>query len=71
MSTFNRTDVRNGTDVSNEPGVKNRRVSIQCDGSPGGLHWRYSSDLLKYCERDTWAMVKLLEKLGELARSVG
>jgi len=28
-------------------------------------------DLLNYCERDTWAMVKLLEKLGELARSVG
>jgi hypothetical protein len=48
-----------------------RRVSIQCDGSPGGLHWRYSSDLLNYCERDNWAMVKLLEKLGELARSVG
>jgi hypothetical protein len=24
-------------------------------------------DLLDYCERDTWAMVKLLERLRELA----
>jgi len=32
---------------------------------------RVRKDLLNYCERDTWAMVKLLEKLGELARSVG
>jgi hypothetical protein len=24
-------------------------------------------DLLDYCERDTWAMVKLLETLRELA----
>lgn len=24
-------------------------------------------DLLNYCQRDTWAMVKLLEKLQELA----
>jgi len=24
-------------------------------------------DLLNYCERDTWAMVKVLEKLRELA----
>jgi len=24
-------------------------------------------DLLNYCERDTWAMVKLLERLRELA----
>ena len=26
-------------------------------------------DLLNYCERDTWAMVKVLEKLRELAGS--
>jgi hypothetical protein len=25
-------------------------------------------DLLNYCERDTWAMVKVLERLRELAR---
>ena len=24
-------------------------------------------DLLNYCERDTWAMVKVLERLWELA----
>jgi len=28
---------------------------------------RVRKDLLNYCERDTWAMVKLLEKLKELA----
>jgi predicted RecB family nuclease len=28
---------------------------------------RVRQDLLDYCERDTWAMVKLLEKLRELA----
>jgi len=27
--------------------------------------WR--PDLLNYCERDTWAMVKVLERLRELA----
>jgi len=25
------------------------------------------ADLLAYCERDTWAMVRLLERLRELA----
>ena len=30
---------------------------------------RVRKDLLNYCERDTWAMVKLLERLRELARS--
>lgn len=29
---------------------------------------RVRQDLLNYCERDTWAMVKLLERLRELAR---
>jgi len=27
-------------------------------------HDRVRKDLLNYCERDTWAMVKLLEKLA-------
>jgi hypothetical protein len=31
-------------------------------------HDRVRQDLLNYCERDTWAMVKVLEKLRELAR---
>jgi predicted RecB family nuclease len=34
---------------------------------PKQEHERVRRDLLKYCERDTWAMVKLLEKLEELA----
>ncbi len=29
---------------------------------------RVRQDLLNYCERDTWAMVKVLERLRELAR---
>ncbi len=28
---------------------------------------RVRQDLLNYCERDTWAMVKVLEKLREVA----
>jgi hypothetical protein len=28
---------------------------------------RVRQDLLNYCERDTWAMVKLLERLRDLA----
>jgi len=28
---------------------------------------RVRQDLLDYCERDTWAMVKVLEKLRELS----
>jgi hypothetical protein len=31
---------------------------------------RVRQDLLDYCERDTWAMVKLLERLKELASNV-
>ena len=33
---------------------------------PRHEHDRVRKDLLNYCERDTWAMVKLLEKLEEL-----
>jgi hypothetical protein len=29
--------------------------------------WLLSQDLLAYCERDTWAMVKLLEVVRRLA----
>ena len=31
---------------------------------------RVRKDLLDYCERDTWAMVRLLERVKELAASV-
>jgi len=34
---------------------------------PPKEHGRVRQDLLNYCERDTWAMVKVLEKLRELA----
>jgi len=34
---------------------------------PKDEHDRVRQDLLNYCERDTWAMVKVLEKLRELA----
>jgi predicted RecB family nuclease len=35
---------------------------------PKEEHDRVRQDLLNYCERDTWAMVKVLERLRELAR---
>jgi hypothetical protein len=34
---------------------------------PKEEHDRVRQDLLNYCERDTWAMVKVLEKLRGLA----
>ncbi|HLZ46194.1 MAG TPA: DUF2779 domain-containing protein [Gemmatimonadales bacterium] len=34
---------------------------------PKAEHDRVRKDLLNYCERDTWAMVRVLEKLRELA----
>jgi hypothetical protein len=34
---------------------------------PPAEHARVRNDLLKYCERDTWAMVRLVERLRELA----
>ncbi len=36
---------------------------------PKEEHDRVRQDLLNYCERDTWAMVKVLERLRELARN--
>jgi hypothetical protein len=35
---------------------------------PKEEHDRVRQDLLNYCERDTWAMVKVLERLRQLAR---
>jgi hypothetical protein len=37
---------------------------------PKEEHDRVRQDLLNYCERDTWAMVKVLEKLRELATTL-
>jgi len=36
---------------------------------PRHEHDRVRKDLVNYCERDTWAMVKLLEKLETLSRT--
>ena len=36
---------------------------------PKEEHGRVRQDLLNYCERDTWAMVKVLEKLRELSKT--
>jgi predicted Zn-dependent protease len=36
---------------------------------PRHEHARVRKDLLDYCERDTWAMVRLLEKLREIAKA--
>jgi hypothetical protein len=38
---------------------------------PKEEHDRVRQDLLNYCERDTWAMVRVLEKLRELALGLG
>jgi predicted RecB family nuclease len=37
---------------------------------PKEEHDRVRQDLLNYCERDTWAMVKVVERLRELAKGV-
>jgi hypothetical protein len=38
---------------------------------PKAEHDRVRKDLLNYCERDTWAMVRVLAKLRELAYGTG
>lgn len=38
---------------------------------PPEEHERVRKDLLNYCERDTWAMVRVLESLRELAGGSG
>jgi predicted RecB family nuclease len=48
--------------------VEIARLLFVADKIPRHERDRVRQDLLKYCERDTWAMVKLVERLWELAR---
>jgi len=48
--------------------VEIARLLFVADRIPRHERDRVRHDLLAYCERDTWAMVRLLERLRELAR---
>src|SRR5712691_3605128 len=50
-------------------GVEIARLLFVAGKIPREEHDRVRQDLLNYCERDTWAMVKVLERLRELAVS--
>ena len=47
--------------------VEIARLLFVADKIPASERDRVRQELLDYCERDTWAMVRLLEKLRELA----
>ena len=47
--------------------VEIARLLFVADKIPRAERDRVRQDLLNYCERDTWAMVKLVERLRELA----
>jgi hypothetical protein len=47
--------------------VEIARLLFVADKIPRHERDRVRQDLLDYCERDTWAMVKLVERLRELA----
>jgi hypothetical protein len=51
--------------------VEIARLLFVADKIPQHERDRVRQDLLNYCERDTWAMVKLLERLRELAGGKG
>ena len=46
--------------------VELQRLMLEGDGTPPAERAALREALLRYCERDTWAMVKLLEKLRGL-----
>src|SRR6185503_17347618 len=48
--------------------VEIARLLFVADKIPQHERDRVRKELLDYCERDTWAMVKLVERLKELAR---
>jgi hypothetical protein len=48
--------------------VEIARLLFVADKIPKHERDRVRKELLDYCERDTWAMVKLVEKLAELSR---
>ena len=47
--------------------VEIARLLFVADKIPASERDRVRQELLEYCERDTWAMVRLLERLRELA----
>ena len=49
--------------------VEIARLLFVADKIPQHEQDRVRQDLLDYCEQDTWAMVRLLDKLRELAQS--
>ncbi len=49
--------------------VEIARLLFVADKIPRQERDRVRQDLLNYCERDTWAMVRLVERLAELARN--
>ena len=51
--------------------VEIARLLFVADKIPRHERDRVRQDLLNYCERDTWAMVRLLERLKELAATKG
>jgi len=48
--------------------VEIARLLFVADKIPKQERDRVRQDLLDYCQRDTWAMVKLVEALGKLVR---
>ncbi len=46
--------------------VELQRLMLEGDGAPPAERAARRDALLRYCERDTWAMVKMLEKLRSL-----
>ena len=46
--------------------VEIARLLFVADKIPASERDRVRQELLEYCERDTWAMVRLLERLREL-----
>jgi predicted RecB family nuclease len=51
--------------------VEIARLLFVADKIPKHERDRVRKELLDYCERDTWAMVKLVERLKELAGGIG
>jgi hypothetical protein len=49
--------------------VEIARLLFVADKVPAAEKERVRGDLLRYCERDTWAMVKLLERLRALCQA--
>ena len=60
--TYNDLVIVNGLVAS----VEIARLLFVANKIPADERARVRQDLLDYCERDTWAMVKLLERLRSL-----